>query len=477
MSLRAWLVHRIFKPTPGVRALCVALCAAPCVAACGTAPPTKIELEVYSWWQRKSEYEAFDDVLSQYELQHPDFHAVNKATNTDADEVRTTLTKRLLAEAAPTTFQANIGADLLRWTVVDTTDPQSGEGIAIDAREVQTSSRLQGLTSFFQQNGLNARFPEVLTKVLAGPNGEPYAVPIDVHRLNVLYYNTVKLDEFSDRNGGKSFLDPVVLCPPNVHALLADRMSKLDVKIALGEKDSFALTLFAFESVLPALAGPELYDDLFHGRASEAQLEGVRPALECVQYLSRSFLDAPGDTWADALSQVKAGRAEFSVMGDWSNGELQMALDDRTVAARPFPGSEHTFVFTSDTFPLPVKAPYPEQTQELLRTIASVDGQRRFSAKKGSIPARSDIDVSVLGPRAVSTRRDFYDDGITKVLATSGLFPSYFPDDKLKRVLSALIQPNPTDTAIEDVIGLLRDTQPLLARWQARIEASQVPHE
>jgi glucose/mannose transport system substrate-binding protein len=118
---------------------------------------------------------------------------------------------------------------------------------------------------------------------------------------------------------------------------------------------------------------------------------------------------------------------------------------------------------------VPLGAPYPEQAEALLGTIASVQGQSRFSLAKGSIPARSDVDVSSLGARAVSTRRDFCDDGVTKVLATSGLFPPYYPNEELNAALAALTAPGASDAEVDSVLALLRDTQPLLARWQNRI--------
>lgn len=190
-----------------------------------------------------------------------------------------------------------------------------------------------------------------------------------------------------------------------------------------------------------------------------------------MQYLSRSFVNPPGSAvdWAGALAQVQSGTADFSVMGDWSNGELKSALASGEVDSVPFPGSEDVFVFTSDTFPLPLDAPYPEQTQALLETIASTEGQLSFSQDKGSIPARSDVHVSALGARAMSTRKDFHDLSISKVLATSGLFPPYYPNEEMNAALAALTQPGATDAELEAVLALLRDTEPLLARWQGRL--------
>jgi len=64
---------------------------------------------------------------------------------------------------------------------------------------------------------------------------------------------------------------------------------------------------------------------------------------------------------------------------------------------------------------------------------------------------------------------------VRKVLATSGLFPPYYPDDELNTQLAAMTQASATDDDVEAVIALLRDAQPLLARWQARVAQGPVP--
>ncbi len=432
---------------------------------CGTPPSNQIELDAYSWWRRPSERGAFDNILSLYNAAHKDYDATNPITPNNADELRQTLTARLLAHAPPSTFQANLGADVMRWSAVDATNADGG---------LDSSSRIQSLSDFYGKNQLETAFPpEIWQELTRSPDGGPYTVPVDLHRLNMLYYNTASLTAFRARNGGKSFLDRDVLCPPDVVSdNAADPNAKLDVKIALGLDDSFAPTLVTFESLLPALAGAQLYDDVFRGKASGDWKESVRGALRCVQYLSRSFLSEPDDAWADALAKVASGEADFSIMGDWSNGELKTALDQGIVDGQPVPGSELVYTFTSDTFPLPVGAPYADQAEALLGVIASREGQLAFSQEKGSIPARNDVDLSQLGTRAVRAGRDFAAPEVSKVLATSGLFPPYFPGDMLTEDLLAVIRPNPDPTAIEAVVQLLSDSQPLFARWQQRIQGT-----
>jgi len=447
---------------------------------CATPKRDKVRLEAYSWWTRTSERNAFDRVLEIYNSQQDDAVAINKVTkDVNADEVRATLTARLLADAPPSTFQANAGADLLRWTAMDTTE-----------NALSSSSRIAPLKDLFQRTGLDSALPQdVYRAIQAGRERLPYAVPLNIHRLNLIYYNTNALEGYKATHAGHSFLDPVLLCPTNVDELLDDPKAKLDLKIAVGTRDSFTLTLLALENLLPAVAGAEvyepatggtLYDELFLGRLSEEFWHvPVLRALQCVQYLSRSFHRNEEDRWADALIRVETGEADFSVMGDWANGELKQALADGTVDAQPFPGSEGTFVFTSDTFPLPGAAPFAAESRDLLETLATAQAQLEFSKQKGSIPARTDISTedeqAELGSRAVQTRRLFDSPEIHKSIATSGLFPPYFPDD-LSALLSAMTAERASKATIEPVLARIRSALPLLKRWQSRIaEGQQAP--
>jgi glucose/mannose transport system substrate-binding protein len=440
-----------------------------CLLGCASPERDKLRLEAYSWWTRPSEKDAFASVLSIYNSAHEDSEAVNQVTDTsNANEVRATLTARLLAGAPPSTFQANAGADLLRWTAMDTTETA-----------LASSSRIAPLDGLFQRIGLSEVLPRELYKALqAGPQRLPYAVPLNIHRLNLVYYNTAALSSYQASHAGQSFLDLTVLCPMKVDELLADPKAKLDMRIAVGGRDSFTLTLLALENVLPAIAGAALYDELFRGNLEERQWrEPVRRALQCVQYLSRSFIDGRDSSWADALKQVEEGEADFSVMGDWANGELKQALESGEVDAQPFPGSEGTFVFTSDTFPLPVAAPYLKESEALLETLASIEAQVSFSREKGSIPARSDITQAEvqerLGARAARARQDFDSEDVHKSIATSGLLPPYYPDQDLSALLRAMTTDGATKTRVEDVIAFLRNTLPLLERWQDRIAEGQ----
>jgi hypothetical protein len=114
-------------------------------------------------------------------------------------------------------------------------------------------------------------------------------------------------------------------------------------------------------------------------------------------------------------------------------------------------------------------APQAQASEALLDTIASREAQFAFSLEKGSIPARTDVEIGALGERATRSRRAFASSEVSKVLATSGLFPPYYPDEELNAKLSLMTRAKAEPRRVEDVIAFLADTEPLLARWQKRL--------
>lgn len=435
---------------------------------CGVSPDP-VRLEVYSWWKEEPERLAFEAAANVHERSHAGVDVLN-VFNPNADDQRELLAMHLLAHAPPASFTANIGADLVRWSVVDPVDPVH-----------PSSSRIRGLTGLFQRTGLDRALPPELASALrVGPSDVPYGVPINIHRLNVLYYDEGAVAAFERDHAGRSLLDIETLCPRD------PATPPLDVPIAIGADDDFALILLAFESVLPALAGPDFYDALFRGEKPDAVTgpgtfeDQVRTALACVQYLSRSFtLNNETRDWAKAVDQVKHREAAFTVMGDWANGQLSEQLLNGTVKAIRFPHRaevQETFVFTSDTFPLPIGAENEPEVMALLETFASADAQRAFSRVKGSIPAR--LEVRSLGPLdtfQALTQADFANPTIGKVLATSGRFPPYYQRDDLAAALRAMTRRGAGAAEVEATVAEFVAMEPLLGTWQARLRAGPAP--
>lgn len=441
---------------------------------CSDSPKT-VRLDVYSWWDQPEEKVAFDTVARMHMERHENVD-VRNLYKPNAEGSREELSTRMLAEAPPATFQANAGADLLRWAVFDTeTDPND------EVLEPPDSSRslLSPLDELFDDAGFTVP-PEVAEQLRVEEGTGPFAVPLNIHRENILYYNAKRREDF-ERNTEKELLLLETLCPPGA----ADPSTpKLEAGIAIALGDPWPLTLLVFENILPALvaADPDenqnYYTELLQGARSGAAegipSERVDQALACAQYLSRSAVEGSlVMDWADTVRAVKEnGSATFAVMGDWANPLLKDELASGEVVAVPFPGTEHIYVFTSDTFPLPIGVEYPEETLEFLKTFASEEGQIKFSREKGSIPARRGVGYDA--PLGWGTSEK-WDETEQKFLATSGHFPPYYPNsdlaENLKRMMGGEIEPNSRANALR----FFTDSEPILTHWQDRLRLGLVP--
>lgn len=431
-------------------------------------PPEILELEVSTWWGSGSEQLAFEEVKKLHQQRHPEVR-IESTEFPVADEAREFVARNVLAGAAPDTFQANIGADLIAWTMVDTVandDPGT--------RHIEPLDDLLGDRTFWNH------LPTELVKALrVGELEPPYAIPINIHRLNLVYYRPDRLRAYEDEHGSGSFLDLARLCPVSGEPLNAPPI------LALGGNDDFPPILLLFENLVPALAGPVFYESFLRGEpvSDESVPDSAavfQRALRCLQRLGaekKTEADPHYSSygWKEALNRVGAGDADYTVMGDWANGYILEQRWGDQIASMPFPGTEDIFVFTSDTFPLPVSARHPEAARELLRTIASKEAQKAFSEIKGSIPARDDVELDgQLAEQARATRVAF-ENAPFKVMATSGYFPPYLQITPLSTDILNVTNDGAGQTEIDFVMDRLRDYDELFFAFQERIRRGPSP--
>jgi ABC-type glycerol-3-phosphate transport system substrate-binding protein len=514
MRLDARLGNRCCTPAMSKIRWAVLFGALTVALGCAESPAT-VTLEVYTWWQQPSEAEAFEAVRQIHRSKHENVEIKNIG-DSDSGETRGLMARGLLAGDPPQSFLANAGADLLGWAAADTQiDPQ--RNVLEDDVEpvcwIHDVSDILGDRTGLGENLLPGLSDHLVAK--PSPNSTStrfYGVPINVHRLNVIYYHRDALGEFEDgRNDGKKLLDIDTLCPVGDYDPW-DPAYDLGLDIVIGAgKQAFTIVLLTFENVLPAVARRNretalqtetFYKDLFRGsglvpRDPNGASTDVREAIKCVQYLSQWFRSVriddpqdpddeedwafPSDTgWAKAVTEVTRGRgttgtAAFTVMGDWANG-LLANLESGDVESEPFPGTEEFFVYTSDTFALPVGTAHLRETEDLLETIASRDAQLAFSAKKGSIPAR-DVNPELLNLGQRETAAAFKES--RRLLANSGWFPPYYPQDDLQAALIAMTDwdvvrpdadPAERERKLEVALRVFTDLEPVLRHWQQRLD-------
>ncbi len=409
------------------------------VLGCSSGDPDSASLvEFFSWWTKPGEVEALDAMLAVHQRRHPETKVLNAAAK-DSTTARDRLRARLEASEPPDTFQANVGQDLLRWVLYN----------GVDAAE----SKVEPLSA---QRLLGKPWAEVFPEAVlaaAGFDGAVYAVPVNIHRTNSLFYNKQVFAELG--------LEPPASLPELFVACQALTDAGV-VPLAVGGRGSWTISLLIFENLLVALQGASFYEDYFTGRipnpADPRMLEVLEEALVLWQYTNE---DARDIEWDEAVARVHHGQAAMTVMGDWAKGALNQlgGQPGETFGQIPFPGTAGVFLFTADTFPLPKGAPRREEALDLLASFASVEGQDAFNPIKGSIPARRDVDVSAYDPLAQAMIADFSVDRLA--LALSGLAPSTFTDE-VQDSLAEMVElgdPEPARLALMNRYDLLATTK------------------
>jgi glucose/mannose transport system substrate-binding protein len=373
-------------------------------AACGEAASTGASLgslELFSWWTSASEREALDAVLAVHADAHGDVQIIN-AADSQADKARDRLVDRLSTGLPPDTFQANIGRDLFRWVLFNGADDRD--------------SKVEPLDDLVSANDWNASLFDPVRDALSYRD-KLYGVPLNVHRINSLFYNQRVFDDLE--------IEPPATLPELFEVLDELVAAGYERPLSIGNKYNWTMSLFTMENLFPAIAGPDFYLDYWTGR-EHAEHPLMQETLETLLELWPYFNESANEIdWTEGVERLFAPELDqasvMTVMGDWAKGHL-IARGYRPGAdfgQVPFPGSAGTFVFTSDSFPLPKGAPNRQGAIDLLTTFGSLDGQLAFNALKGSIPARKDVDPDDLDVLARVAFSDFKEDRV--VVAVSGL--------------------------------------------------------
>jgi glucose/mannose transport system substrate-binding protein len=381
-----------------VSLLPLTLVACACAADNSHASSSNETIELFSWWTAQGEAQALQASLDIHKEKYPNVTVTNLAV-TNSQTAHTQLEQKIRNANPPDTFQANAGADLLRWVKFNGIDT--------------TESKLEPINTVVSTEGFYKRLVDNTSL-----GGDFYGVPMNIHRINSLFYSK---QVFRDLK----ILEPTILEPTDDMTLEQFNQLCVDIKnanakmipLALGTSPDWMRQL-VFEDILPAVAGAKYYEEFWHGqqKVSDPQIAqtiqealflrcGPTKAAPCDGgYINNPIIIPiiPPITWQDALKLIQSGNAAMGATGDWAKGYFESNgwkadLDFGVVqfpGAPPSPGANarKVFIYTADSFPWPIKSGSSHAlAAQLLQTFASVDSQLAFNQIKGSLPARSDI--------------------------------------------------------------------------------------
>jgi glucose/mannose transport system substrate-binding protein len=338
------------------------------------------ELEIFSWWTSGGEVEALNALYEIYGEKYPDVEIVNAALAGGAGQggnMKALLETRMMGGEPPDSFQVHLGRELIDSHVI--------------------ADRMEPLDFLYEEEGLYDVFPQDLINI-ASYEGHPYSVPVNIHRSNVLWYRPSKLAEVGVEEPPKTW---------DEFFEVAEKLKEAGIPALAVAENEPNFSGHVFENVLNATMDPEAYRGLFDGSVGWDD-ERVTQALEILNqaydYANPDYLST---SWGDINDRFVADDAPaMMIMGDWTHGVL-MSKGFTDYRWAPAPGTEGKFIVLSDSFGLPKNAPDRENAVNFLRVVGSREGQDAFNPIKGSIPARTDPDLSVYDEYLLWSMDDF----------------------------------------------------------------------
>jgi glucose/mannose transport system substrate-binding protein len=340
------------------------LCASALGLAAGAAQAA--DVEVLHWWTSGGEASALNVLKQDLEAQGVGWQDMPVAGG-GGTQAMTVLRARVTSGNAPTAVQM-LGFDALDW---------------------EKEGALANLNDIAAEEGWDDVVPPAL-QFFTKPSGEWISAPVNVHSTNWVWAN-------------KAILDELGIAEPQTwdEFIAALDAVKASGKVALAHGGQAWQDATLFDAVLMSTGGPEFYKatmiDLDTEQLGSDTMKEVFDRMAVLRgYVDDNF---SGRDWNLASAMVINGEAGFQMMGDWAKGEFLNAgkVPDQDFLCFRFPGTQDQVTFNSDVFVMFKQGDaVSEEQAALARAILSPGFQVAFNKVKGSVPARTDVDVAEL---------------------------------------------------------------------------------
>jgi glucose/mannose transport system substrate-binding protein len=322
--------------------------------------------EVIHWWTSGGESAAVRVFAQQYDKEGGTWVDTAIAGGSNA---RTAAISRVVGGDPPTAMQFNTGKQF---------DELVEGGLLANLDSTANAMNWMGIIP-----------PAIMNAVTR--DGHVYAVPVNIHGQNWLFYSSAALAKAGAR-------------PPSNWDDIFPALDKLKaaglVPFAMAGQKTWERSVF--NAVLAGKGGASMFQD-FWGKRDPALVKSpkFRQVAETYRRL-HDYIDAgaPGRNWNDATAMVIQGKAGMQIMGDWAKGEFTNAgqTAGKEYGCTVLTDNGVSYLMGGDVFAFP-KQKSPEAAaaqQKLANVMLEPSTQIAFAQKKGSIPVRQDVDVSSL---------------------------------------------------------------------------------
>jgi glucose/mannose transport system substrate-binding protein len=334
------------------------------------------DLEVLHWWTSGSEAEALAELKkmlkNKTDYQWKDFSVVGGG----GQNALKVLKSRVLAGKTPAAVQLK-GPAIQEW-----------------------GKYLTRMDSIAREEKWTTMIPASVAGVMQ-VDGHWTAVPVNVHRVNWVWMHAGLFKKL----GGAM--------PQSIDELfaLAEKAQKQGIPpFAHGGEPWQDMT--AFEEILLASQGPEFFQQFASLKPEALQSDKLKQTFDWMRRYSDLLpKNRKGMSWDKASKEVIEGRALMQFMGDWAKGEITIAgkTPGTDVLCLAVPGSDRSFIYNVDSFAFfDTQSDVTKKGQlKLASLILSREFQELFNKKKGSIPARVDLDMKSFDSCAQASMETF----------------------------------------------------------------------
>lgn len=219
-------------------------------------------------------------------------------------------------------------------------------------------------------------------------NGKPYAIPVALHRTNLVFANDKILDRYK-------------IAQPSTWPELISAMETLKqqgVKPLVLGKESWQLATI-YESILLSVGGVDLYRQAFVDNHIGAFKDPafVEAYDKLQELLALASVNVSNKRWYKSAEQLYNDEVGFLIGGDWLSGELASVgyKAGKNYECFALPGTEEAFVYSVDSVALFNQKDAKKQSlqEEFTALLVSEQVQREMNEVKGSISPRMDVSM------------------------------------------------------------------------------------
>jgi glucose/mannose transport system substrate-binding protein len=219
-------------------------------------------------------------------------------------------------------------------------------------------------------------------------DGKIYCVPVNIHSWQWMWLSN------------KAFEDAGVPVPTNWEELVAAAPKLREAgKIPLAVGGEPWQQQGVFNVLLNALGGAELTLKVFDEKDAEvAAGPEVAKIFEALAQAREMSQGGNVKSWNEATNLVITDAAGAQIMGDWAQGEFQVAGEVAGTDYTCLPGLGDNEIISADGdafyFPLLDDEEKAKAQEVLASTMFNPEVQVAFNLKKGSLPIRKDVDLA-----------------------------------------------------------------------------------